>query len=936
MPSSQGSSRLFRTTIQRIVGYTGPTGPIGPTGSTGSTGTTGYGPTGNTGPSLVNITLNDKRIVSFFDDQFSNQTQDQIKGPDGNYILNATGLSLGTKPNFLRFNRTSVYDGELRDIIYFKNLATRTPNEVQITKQEDTLTVTYTLQAVGNADVKGGELGELLINIPGNDQVGLTASLYNEDEDVINVSVVDVGDRIKIFNGTRTSPYAYWVCDPNEATIFYVSQPTNISGVNFNKLILKNPNKSGVSKSITVIFAPNGLSSKPVFYQHTNDSTVLPSTQYSNINWPTGDAPCLSGKYDIFNFFYLEGSWYGYVVSWNTTSPTNPGTTYDNENRNTLYSCNEFLSQQSGLLPILLQSNLSYSLEGITFGICCDSVCGYTGTDPLGCTGYFIPGYTYQSGLTLCDSEGACCLKINDTEDGILCQELKYCECVKIANESNLEFRWTKFDGIKKSCSDFDCSNSFKYIGACCDGSGECVQTTQSNCYGYWQGNGVKCTTSENLNVCYDGYGACCDSGVTCENGISGSTCFSTDKSYFGDGSSCNLIDCNSESIPCFSIVPNTTLKVGDLYENGIVVGIFNPNQSQCFGSPYFGNTSSFLRDYLSSGSEIKPKLFNTVYDYSGYGNTLTNRCDTESDSYIMLMSLHPVTINQDKEVVDYVSDPEDTNLFAWSNGSLCSWGPTINPNTLEVISSSIDSYKEGYLYNHNILSTKRNTPNLTFPKCVQIRQSDDPEDWFSKNPNTSFNGKWYRNWGFMNTSRILNSEYYYYSGISMDNITASEFTPNDTETLTIARAVSLYNIKYPQTNQMVSDWFIPSHDELAFIANSCIRTDDLNINTNLLLKEGTPLNGWYWSSTGTFTKDSNEMILNHTNGLKSGTSSWAIYFDMYDVDGFLVAKKQRSDKFNLRLIRMIRCDGKYKTLYDEDNKYWKLVLLDEEIIGNT
>ena len=69
MPSSQGSSRLFRTTIQRIVGYTGPTGPIGPTGSTGPTGTTGYGATGGTGPSLINVTLNDKRIVSSFNDQ---------------------------------------------------------------------------------------------------------------------------------------------------------------------------------------------------------------------------------------------------------------------------------------------------------------------------------------------------------------------------------------------------------------------------------------------------------------------------------------------------------------------------------------------------------------------------------------------------------------------------------------------------------------------------------------------------------------------------------------------------------------------------------------------------------------------------------------------------------------------------------------------------
>jgi hypothetical protein len=259
-----------------------------------------------------------------------------------------------------------------------------------------------------------------------------------------------------------------------------------------------------------------------------------------------------------------------------------------------------------------------------------------------------------------------------------------------------------------------------------------------------------------------------------------------------------------------------------------------------------------------------------------------------------------------------------------------------INPNTLLVDNTNMDSYKEGYLYNYNITGTKKNTLTLSFPKCQQIRQTDIPDDWFLKNPNTSFNGKWYRNWGFMNTSRIINSEYYYYAGISMSGIDATQYEAEDTETLTISRAVSLYNKKYPQTNKMVSDWYVPSHDELAFIANSCIRTDDLNINTHLILKEGTMMNGWHWSSTGTFTKDSNEMIFNHPDGFKSGSSAWAIYFDSNSLDNFLVSKKQRSETLYLRLVRMIRCDGKYKNLHDNDNKYWKLLILDEEIIGNT
>ena len=935
MPSSQGSSRLLKTTVQRIVGYTGPTGPMGVTGQTGSTGSTGYGQTGSTGPSLVNISLNDNKVVSTFNDNVSFQTEQQIKGPDGNYLINASGSTLSNKPNFFRLNATTTYDGAIRDILYFKNLATRTPGEINIVSNENDITVTYTLQDVGNAVVTGGEVGQLLINIPGNDQVGLTGSFYNEEEYAINVAIANVSERLEILNGTRNGIYSYWTCDPDRANIFYISQPSNTTGITTNKLILKNPSIYGISKSITVVFAPNTLNNNPILYQYTDDSTILPTTQYSNINWPTGDAPCLSGKYDIMNFIYLQGSWYGYVLSWNTETPTAAGISYDNNtDRNLLYSCNELLIGSSPSLK-LLQFGYSNLLEGITYGICCNENCGYTGSDPIGCTGYFVPGVTYQAGLTLCDAEGACCIRVDESLTGTICQELKYCECSKIANESNLQFKWTKFDGIKKTCDDFDCYNSFKSIGACCNGSGECFQTSEINCDGYWQGSGVKCVTSENLNVCYDGYGACCDSGITCENNISGATCFSSDKTYFGDQSTCDSIDCSIETIPCFSIIPNNTLKIGDVYENGIVVGIFNPNGSKCFGNSIFGDTGTSLRNYLITGSEEKLKPYNTIYDYSGYGQTLSGNCDVDSDSYILLMSIHPVTVNSNKEIVEYFSNPEDTNIFKWSNGSDCSWGPMINPNTLLVDNINVDSYKEGYLYNYNISGTKKNVSTLSFPKCQQIRETNIPDDWFLKNPNTSFNGKWYRNWGFMNTSRIINSEYYYYAGISMSGIDSAQYEPEDTETLTISRAVSLYNKKYPQTNKMVSDWYVPSHDELAFIANSCIRTDDLNINTHLLLNEGTVMNGWYWSSTGTFTKDSNEMLLNHPDGLKSGSSAWAIYFDSNSLDDFLVSKKQRSETLNLRLVRMIRCDGKYKNLYDSDNKYWKLLLLDEEIIGN-
>jgi hypothetical protein len=131
----------------------------------------------------------------------------------------------------------------------------------------------------------------------------------------------------------------------------------------------------------------------------------------------------------------------------------------------------------------------------------------------------------------------------------------------------------------------------------------------------------------------------------------------------------------------------------------------------------------------------------------------------------------------------------------------------------------------------------------------------------------------------------------------------------------------------------MVSDWFIPSHDELAFIANSCIKEDsDENINVKLMLSSGTPLYDWYWSSTGSFGS-SDSPTINGNKDLTQGSVAWAIKFDSDgNQDNFMVKKRNRiTEKCNLRLIRMIRCDAQYNT------KYWRLLKLNEkDIQSNT
>jgi hypothetical protein len=461
-----------------------------------------------------------------------------------------------------------------------------------------------------------------------------------------------------------------------------------------------------------------------------------------------------------------------------------------------------------------------------------------------------------------------------------------------------------------------------------------CVETTKENCNGYWHGPGVKCTNKDNLNVCYNGYGACCDSGITCENGITGSTCFEQNKTYFGDQSTCNCVDCSAETIPCYSVVPNQTLKIGDVFENGIVVGIFNPNGSECFGNAAFGENSTTVSGILNKKTiSQKPIKYKTTYDYSGYGHELSSTCENNSDSYIMLMSLHPITLDENNEIVDYTGESTDKTTFIWSNGSNA-WGPIISPINYAVNISSYDSNLEGYLFNRSISNSQSNLPYLSFPMCGMIRKTNNPDDWLINNPNTSFNGKWYRNYGYMNTLRLLTSEYFYFKGLSAEGIDSSDYTPVEDETeITIARAVSLYNLKYPSETSMVSDWFIPSHDELAFIANSCIKEDsDENINVKLMLSSGTPLYDWYWSSTGSFGS-SDSPTINGNKDLTQGSVAWAIKFDSDgNQDNFMVKKRNRiTEKCNLRLIRMIRCDAQYNT------KYWRLLKLNEkDIQSNT
>jgi hypothetical protein len=948
-PLPQSRTITYGIGITGATGATGATGPIGPEGPQG-----GYGPRGPTGPTgahLIAITrTSDNRIKSTFKEtDYTNGiiteiTTGVIEGARGGYNLRASGID-SPDFNFIKgssagYTYTDPYGGiTSADVVNFRNLISGSTSSIKIkydVTDNNKITVTYSLGGLGNLTIAGGPVGALIRNNPGNIQTGETGTFYDEETQAVDGKLKDIAQRLLNVTAVQIpSPITtdMWVLDSYAANNFYLTP----SSTNLGKwIVLKTPSNTNMVHSISVI-AQSGMSIvKPVQFFYTDETITsgqAPSRLYP-IVWPLGDIPCFgTNRTDHYTFMSIGGVWYGYVVQLGTH-----GTTYD------IVSDRDIICGCRNITSIAIPSTSFDGSIGITFGACCGvSGCTYSDEFNINCNGYFISGITYGSGgQTMCNRLGACCLKTYD--EGVLsCEALKYCECVTIAQESNLEFSWTAFSGLKQSCSDFNCNNSILGIGACCDGDGGCIEVTNAQCLsnmGYWQGAGINCNTSSNFNICGDGIGACCDSGITCEQGISGSNCLNGNKTYFGDDSVCGDYTCFPKGIPCSSIVPGETLKFGDLYADGIVVGFFNPNDSVCFGNSIFGSGRGVsYASLITSGDESNCVLYNTIYDYTGYGFTGDNLCDNNTDSYIMIMSLHPVILNEDKTVSSQYNSAT-TSRFKWGTGANA-WGPLLDFgfNSIEYNSNTLQ-YKEGFIYNYSDENTKVNLPFNSFIACGAARTINDPEAWQKLNPNSSFNGKWYRNNGIINTIRMINSELVYYYNLNGTGYTGASYSPMiASKNITIARATSIYNKETKETNPKISDWFIPSYDELAFIAKASLNTDsENNINIKLAHSGGTVLDSWYWSSTGTFTEGSNEYILNHPSGLSGGSSSWAIEFDSDGVpENFKTKKANRiNNEYQLRLIKMIRCDGSYFTDSNSlSNKYWRTLNIDEMVIDN-
>ena len=716
--------------------------------------------------------------------------------------------------------------------------------------------------------------------------------------------------------------------------------------------------------------------------------------RFTNCIWPLDKQPCWSGGTDIFNFFWLPceptatdpnnpdkidrcpdgNAWFGNVVQWksgDTTTEAGAGQDFDP------FWCHDLIeggrnyrsSNQTDYPGIEL------NFDGTTdaTGGCCVGDGNCVHTTKKKCYG----GYYLGNGIVCndsCNETGACCVYHEDTDE-IECKITTVDECVNLNDIPNLR---TQFGGTASNCEDINCSSYQNLLGACCNGIGGCQEITELDCVksgGFFQGTGTPCVKiyGDNLiNICNGGTGACCQGDGTCIDGVTGGECLDAGKIYAGDGTECTDISCGfNDGRRCSPSVSSLNLQPGDLYGGGIVVGLYQPYGSRILGATAFGGSKETpWSDLMRGGSEgatvdyhgLTSDFVRSQYDYHGYGFTSEkgiseyNKLDINDetikpDAYYIIASLSPIAIEGDRNVVSLSDNPGATCEFYWGNrGS--AWGPIYNQDTgqLDDLSSDYVSkifpYKEGYWFNQD-LGTTGSYNNLqinTFSGHKKARRLGNVAlDKLRTAPLQTAHGYWKRNYGLYNTIRIIGADNTLYQEKTDDSFTFSDFGPGLTaDYISAFRATRLYDDKIisatgstggDNTTSRLSGWYIPSHDELAYIADKCVsESEGFNLNAHIFQEGGVPFSGWYWTSTGAFdetkgrTGGDGEGVANG-NSADAGTLAWALKFDANgNSDEFYVGKKHRThNKYKVRPIRMLRCDGQYATDGSDNQKLWKL-----------
>lgn len=723
-----GSSPYIK---KAFVGVTGPTGSDGPTGPTGNTGEDGpLGNTGSTGSSIVGMTSNNGLVLTSFDFGFPQQSTTALIGATGNYYINvdadtvgdASALSLVIGATYQNVPGTD----NIKAAIQFRGFTTSSQNTnlkfvtINTTPDSSVIGITYNLTGLPYLGISGGTSGQLVVYKTGSEFYGLTGTNYDVFKQTVNAQVLNYGERVKFVRPTyrendSTSYYFFWNVDWEEANVFVLNSfedqlPLYAADTLIGQIVhVENPPSSEFAKAITLIIPPGVTGASGLYatrFSAADDITggfTLGEGRY-NISWPLTYAPCFTTGTDVINMIYINGIWYA--------------------NFGIINDGNAQIDWQEDYF--ICSNNVEDPIIPDVVGLCCVACTpedSFVGTEQQCQTlidegrANFYPGE--QVGSSSCPTSnapfGICCYR-NANNQIIKHPELvRSCECATLASNG---FRWTLADDCRKNINSIDCIASFNDSGACCDGTGICIENVSSgNCNGYWQGAGSVCSYrngQETINICTDGTGGCCVDG-TCNNVDGKNSCTGL---FYGCGVNCSAsITCESIPEPPSTLCTNTEgpfyvtqygvdgkptgntlqLNVGDEFAGGIVVGLFNPNGATCWGPasafsyeltegsgswqfippPIQFNTLTG-KDYESSA--LPATTYKSFYDQQGYGFALEEpiSVNKNQDAYLMIVSKHPVAFEQRKW---YYGEPANLNYTIV---------PITTPETIE------SSYLEG------------------------------------------------------------------------------------------------------------------------------------------------------------------------------------------------------------------------------------------------
>lgn len=928
MPSFRGSSNfrpLAGATIFGLKGLTGPTGPFGFSIT---------GPTGSTASLIISgIQISDvTKVISYFENGTTHGASGSLQGITGNSITYFDGKTGSTGTGFI----FAYSDIENKDITLRKIKGTTGFRSfVGITSSDETITITVDRFDAGLTLTAGINSQVVSTNFQ-SDFVGATLDTikYGDVTNVIRTLKSNVYEKTKSPSG-NTGSLTY---SSSEETVIINLDPITTYN-NFSdrdslaKVFSIDLNQFG--KSSIEIKIKDPLINDPIGFSlhikngpgitYINPSNLVFKTESGKrVLFPFDRQPCIYRKDEsyLMHFISVKDNWYGYI--------------FEKESGSGNYFCG------IDYVPATEQSlQFSTFYNGQT-GACCPSENApcYTTTE-LMCDGYFHGiGTTCGSTFSFCsDSQGACCVKnIVDGKTNIYCLEnISITDCLSLSSDS-IDVIFSK----EKTCEDLNCQNAFNDFGACCDGRGNCTQKTRQTCIlsgNSFLGKGTSCSDKDGSQICSSGIGACCSKTGTCSI-TTASSCFSNNGFYHGDGTTCSGVTCLT-SLNCGDFL-GINLKPGDLFGGGVVVGVYNPHGSKILGAKHAFSRQGTTGTYMFGG-ETFSEYYASEIDFTGYGVTgetclaYTNKENIES--YYIIAALHPITVDKQGNLVDPSVESPWQETFAWY-GNGVAWGPILNLDkfTLDDFTYLDKTYEKYYLqykegYYGVTGESLNNIVTLTLQSCAETRRygSDPIARLFTRNIKTS-NGMWNRNWGLYNTIRLVSADNADYIGLNING----GFT-SGTE-LNAAKIIGLFdNSKY--TNDFgltgnpkeLTDWYIPSHDELAFMAANCVSDSSnpylgFNLNSHMLMNNGIPLYGWHWSSTGSFNEKVKGEGVYNSGKVQHGSVAWALFFDPNgDSSSFMNKKEQRSEQLKVRPIRAIRCDGKIPQQSTQQYKLWKV-----------